>query len=46
MQKRLCNVYMSCNKDFLNTVSVTFIDKAEPSNPLETKTVLQTYPTN
>ena len=37
MQKLLCNVYMSCNKEFRNTVSVTFIDKAEPSNPLETK---------
>ena len=35
MQKHLCDHYLSCNKDFLNTVSVTFIDKTDPSNPLE-----------
>ena len=35
MQKHLYDHYLSCNKDFLNTVSVTFIDKTDPSNPLE-----------
>ena len=27
MQKHLHDYYVSCNKDFLNTVSVIFIDK-------------------
>ena len=35
MQKRLYDHYLSCSKDFLNTVSLTFIDKTDPSNPLE-----------
>ena len=35
MQKHLNDHYLFCNKDFLNTVSVTFIDKTDPSNPLE-----------
>ena len=35
MQKHLYDHYLSCNKDFLNTVSVTFIDKTDLSNPLE-----------
>ena len=35
MQKHLYDHYFSCNKDFLNTVSVTFIDKTDPSNPIE-----------
>ena len=32
MKKHLYDHYLSCNKDFLNTVSVTFIDKTEPSD--------------
>ena len=35
MQKHLYDHYMSCNKDFPHTVSGTFIDKTDPSNPLE-----------
>ena len=35
MQKHLYDCYVSCNKDFLNMVSVTFMDKTGPSNPLE-----------
>ena len=35
MQKHLYDHYMSCNKDFLNTVSVTFIGKIDPYNPIE-----------
>ena len=35
MQKHLYDHYLSCNNDFLNMVSVTFIDKTDPSNPLE-----------
>ena len=35
MQKHLYDHYLSCNNDFLNIVSVTFIDKTDPSNPLE-----------
>ena len=35
MQKHLYDHYVSCNKDFLNTVSVTFIDKTDPFNPLD-----------
>ena len=35
MQKHLHDHYVSCNKYFLDTVSVTFIDKTDPSNPLE-----------
>ena len=35
MQKHLYDHYLICNKDFVNTVSVTFIDKTDPSNPLE-----------
>ena len=35
MQKHLYGHYLSCKKDFLNTVSVTFIDKTDPSIPLE-----------
>ena len=35
-------------KDFLSTVSVTFIDKTDPSNPLkrESSIEVETYPTN
>ena len=32
--KNICMITVYC-KDFLNTVSVTFIDKTDPSNPLE-----------
>ena len=35
MQKHLHDHHVSCNKYFLDTVSVTFIDKTDPSNPLE-----------
>ena len=35
IQKHWYDHYLTCNKDFLNTVSVTFIDKTDPSNPLE-----------
>ena len=35
MQKHLYGHYLSCKKDFLNTVSATFIDKADPSIPLK-----------
>ena len=35
MQKHLYDHYLNCNKDFLNTVSVTFIDKTDSSNPFE-----------
>ena len=35
MQKHLFDHYVSCNKDFPNTVSVTFVDKTDPFNPLE-----------
>ena len=35
MQKHLYDHYLSCNNDFLNMVSVTFIDKTGPSNPLQ-----------
>ena len=42
MQKHLYDHYLSCNNDFLNMVSVTFIDKTDPSNPLER----EQYPTN
>ena len=35
MQKHLHDHYLSCNKDFLNAVSVTFIGKTDPSNPTE-----------
>ena len=45
MQEHLHDHYLSCTKDFLNIVSVTFIDKTEPSHSLQ-RTVLETYPTN
>ena len=35
MQKHVHEHYFSCNNDFLNMVSVTFIEKTDPSNPLE-----------
>ena len=35
MQKHLHDHYASCKKDFLNTISVTFIDKIYPCNPQE-----------
>ena len=35
MRKHLYDCHLPCNQDFLNTVSVTFIDKTDPSNPLE-----------
>ena len=35
MQKHLYDHYLSCNNGFLNMVSVTFIHKTDPSNPLE-----------
>ena len=35
MQKQLHDHYLSCNNNFLNMVSVTFIDKTDPLNPLE-----------
>lgn len=35
MQKHLHDHYVSCYKDFLNAVSVTFIGKTDPSNPSE-----------
>ena len=35
MQKDLYDHYLSCNNDFLNKVSVPFIDKKDPSNSLE-----------
>ena len=35
VQKHLYDHYLSCNNDFLNMVSVTFIDKTDPSNPLD-----------
>ena len=35
MQKHLYDHYLSGSNDFLNMVSVTFIDKTDPSNPLE-----------
>ena len=31
MQKHLYDHYLSCSNDFLNMVSVTFIDKTDPS---------------
>ena len=37
MQKYLHDHYMSCNKDVLNSVSVTFSDKTDPSNASETE---------
>ena len=45
MQKHLYDHYVSCNEDFPNTISVTFVDETDPSNPLE-RAVLRTYPTN
>ena len=35
MQKHLYDHYLSGSNDFLNMVSVTFIDKTDPSNPHE-----------
>ena len=35
MPEHLHDHYLSCTKDFLNIVSVTFIDKTEPSHSLQ-----------
>ena len=34
-RKHLHDHYVSCKKDFLNTISVTFIDKIDSSSPHE-----------
>ena len=49
MPEHLHDHYLSCTKDFLNIVSVTFIDKTEPSHSLQTeqywRPILQTNAT-
>ena len=37
--------YVSCNKDFLNTFSLTVIDKTDSSNPIEVEQYWR-HPTN